>query len=632
MKAIDTKLISFFQHSCFEIPDYQRGYDWKTSNFDSLWEDVLYYLDDESNLFLGNIIIQTEDGDLNSESINYVVDGQQRITTLTILFCAIRSALFNRIDEAEDNLKGRKEDQIDRNYLYLHNLTEVPIKPKLLAAQSIRNALMYMCSKDWIKNQEFPDEITIDEKILNVEEEFKEIKPVYNFFISKLEEKNKSDNSYVFNLEKIYKILQVISNAQLIEMVVNDEKEAFYLFEIVNARGLDLQVGDLLKNHIFSQLDRNTANELWEEIRENTGKKSSSLTRALRYFYFSEGGYISSKELYSKLKKLVKLENNINTVDDLLVEIHDYSEFLKKGIEGTKEEFVDYFKLNLGGRGKLSDFQNQKLMYESISALNTFNFTQTQPLIYSFFKNFNRLTINNRENYDYLSKYPQIFLTALENFHFINYCIGENRANRVETDYANYCYKFNYAATTEKFKDLLMSFLSFLREEKDGKEIFCEMFEKNAIFSTSTRNKRIIHYIYHKFNLGHNKNNLQIWDPPTYKSGFSVEHWASRGEVGDSAYEEIRKGIDPKDLNKFGNLLSIDSTQNSSLQDGSGNFSPTEKSQWFEESRGENYKFQNQFLDDFNSKFDTWSSEDIIERTHKIAIYGYQNIWTIPTI
>ena len=321
MKAIDTKLISFFQHSCFEIPDYQRGYDWKTSNFDSLWEDVLYYLDDESNLFLGNIIIQTEDGDLNSESINYVVDGQQRITTLTILFCAIRSALFNRIDEAENNLKGRKEDQIDRNYLYLHNLTEVPIKPKLLAAQSIRNALMFMCSKDWIKNQEFPDEITIDEKILNVEEEFKEIKPVYNFFINKLEEKNKSDNRYVFNLEKIYRILQVISNAQLIEMVVNDEKEAFYLFEIVNARGLDLQVGDLLKNHIFSQLDRNTANELWEEIRENTGKKSSNLTRALRYFYFSEGGYISSKELYSKLKKLVKLENNINTVDDLLVEI-----------------------------------------------------------------------------------------------------------------------------------------------------------------------------------------------------------------------------------------------------------------------------------------------------------------------
>ena len=77
------------------------------------------------------------------------------------------SALFNRIDEAEDNLKGRKEDQIDRNYLYVHNLTEVPIKPKLLAAQSIRNALMYMCGKDWIKNQEFPNEITIDGKIIN---------------------------------------------------------------------------------------------------------------------------------------------------------------------------------------------------------------------------------------------------------------------------------------------------------------------------------------------------------------------------------------------------------------------------------------------------------------------------------
>ena len=626
MIAKETILSTFFERHSFEIPDYQRGYDWRKSNFDMLWDDILYYLNDTSKLFLGSIILQktTENHDRF-----YIVDGQQRITTITILLIALRSALYNRRDEAEEKLKGKRETTIEEKYLYNHDYNSDPTTPKFLASTSIRDALVYMCSEDWKANQDFPSKIVKDNNNIELSDEFKQIKPVYEYFLSKILERKKNSESYKYDLKTLYKILELINGAQIVQMTVDSEKEAFYLFEVVNARGEDLQVGDLLKNHIFSQINREDANKLWNNIIENTNKKGPELTRALRYFYFSEGGYISSKELYTKLKGLVKKENRIDSISKLLENINQYSEFHNVINGEPLEKFVSNLKLNDKKRGKLADKNNQQEMYESISALNLFKFTQTQPLIYGFFNNYNNLTIDNKANYDALSKLPKIFLEALENFHFINYCVGDHRANEVEQKYAELAYAFNYADDIHKFKSTMENLLKFIQDNKDKRKIFIEKFSDNITYTASKRN--IIHYIYHKINRGHNLNNLQIWVPNT-STNFNIEHWASVKKVGDKSYEKIRGLIHIDTLNKFGNLISIDSDQNSSLQDGNGNFSPKQKYDWFNKSRGENYNFQNQFLDDYKDNFESWDEKSINLRTEKIAEYAYQKIWLIPTI
>jgi uncharacterized protein with ParB-like and HNH nuclease domain len=629
MKANETILSTFFENKSFKIPDYQRGYDWKNSNFDMLWDDILYYLEDESRLFLGSIILQSMDKDTSNDKRYYVVDGQQRITTITILFIAMRSALYNRRDETEEKLKGTKESKIEEKYLYNHDYKDDPTSPKFLASNSIRNSLEYMCREDWKAAQDFPIQIEENKNTIHLSEQFKKIKPVYDDFIMKIQEKDEVSGAYIHSLESLYKIIDLLNGAQLIEMIVDNEKEAFYLFEVVNARGADLQVGDLLKNHIFSQIPRNYANKKWDEISENTKKSGPMLTRALRYFYFTQGGYISAKELYTKLKGLVNKPNNIDDVEELLDNIHDYSKFYSVITEGTKEAFVSYFEFNNQSRGKLADINNQQEMYESISALNLFGFTQTQPLIYGFFKNFNSLTIGKKDNYKAISKLPKAFLEGLENFHFINYCVGIHRANEVEKKYAEFSYRFNYASSVDEFKSILMELLAFFRQEKDKKDIFYEYFSENIRYDMSK--KAVIHYIYHKMNRGHNLNNLQIWKPNN-RSNFNIEHWASVNKVGNKEYEKIREKLESRTLNKIGNLLSIDGDQNSSLQDGDGNFSPIQKADWFNKSRGENFHFQNVFLDNYKDKFDTWGKDDIEHRTQKMAEYAYTNIWTIPTI
>ena len=81
--------------------------------------------------------------------------------------------------------------------------------------------------------------------------------------------------------------------------------EAFYLFETINDRGKNLEIGDLLKNHFFSKLDESEREEYidnWSKISSNTDNK---LTTMLRHFYFTRDGYVGSKQLYESLKKLL---------------------------------------------------------------------------------------------------------------------------------------------------------------------------------------------------------------------------------------------------------------------------------------------------------------------------------------
>jgi uncharacterized protein with ParB-like and HNH nuclease domain len=78
--------------SLYQIPRYQRPYSWTDDQLDKLWEDVTEAVETEPNYFLGSIITARPE-----EKSNYldVVDGQQRLTTLTILLCVVRDLYPN---------------------------------------------------------------------------------------------------------------------------------------------------------------------------------------------------------------------------------------------------------------------------------------------------------------------------------------------------------------------------------------------------------------------------------------------------------------------------------------------------------------------------------------------------------
>ena len=116
--------------------------------------------------------------------------------------------------------------------------------------------------------------------------------------------------------------MQALLHINIIRIEINENEEAFALFERTNARGKALEVSDLLKNHIFmkkSDEDSEKIEDAWEIITQNS---KNQIIRMLKYFYVSKNGYTTKSKLY-RIKKLG--ESNI---DKLLYDIKEFSNFM----------------------------------------------------------------------------------------------------------------------------------------------------------------------------------------------------------------------------------------------------------------------------------------------------------------
>jgi uncharacterized protein with ParB-like and HNH nuclease domain len=92
----------------FQIPDYQRPYSWSDEEIEQLWEDITLAFDSgDLYYFLGPVILAQTEGELLE-----VVDGQQRLTTLTILFCVIRDFYLEEISKKNSGLAKKIENAI----------------------------------------------------------------------------------------------------------------------------------------------------------------------------------------------------------------------------------------------------------------------------------------------------------------------------------------------------------------------------------------------------------------------------------------------------------------------------------------------------------------------------------------
>lgn len=203
----------------YKVPDYQRPYSWKGEQIEQLWDDIYSAFEGrEETYFLGPTILTRED---NGRFI--IVDGQQRLTTLTILFCVMRDHFFN----TEEGKTIRRINSAIRSDIE----DDYRISLRLMNTPHYQN--------------EFQHEIL--EKVQIVEN-------------SKLREKSKFLNTaFIFNekLEELqetggYQKIQdfaeyIFEKVVMITITCTSEEYAIRLFEIINTRGLDLSNADLIK-------------------------------------------------------------------------------------------------------------------------------------------------------------------------------------------------------------------------------------------------------------------------------------------------------------------------------------------------------------------------------------------------
>ena len=646
-----------FKNRTFQIPIYQRGYDWKKLNRDTFWSDLKYHIEEDKTLFLGTIILndfakkqEINHPDARGVFNHSVVDGQQRFTTMTILFVALRETLKSR-QESGDDLQGldkrvkRLIEGIASKFLVLEDIDYEVIRSRFYGSsyksKIIKNGLAYITNPEW--DGLFPREpVQVLGKERRLTMEFNRFKQVYNDFYTKLNEKN-SDGRYVLGVEYLMKINNKLASAEFIEIVVSDDSEAILLFENVNARGKELETSDLLKNHFFKEVPKwNLVEKDWDIIVENS-EKSGGISRLLKYFYVSTRGYGGSsppQKLYENLKSLGE-----NRELELLRDIKEFSSFYKEINTGTEEEFLKEINFDLYGNSLSREPINRRDIFTSIELLRAINVNQPQPMIFSFFKTFFKLAhdgVSTTKEYNQIKRYPGIFLRQLEHFHYVNNGVGERRANDTDVLYQTTAGNLHKCDSLQDFKNVLKDFYSSLKKQRDQRDIFVLNFCNKLYYNSGSITDRMINYTFHILEREKQTQGLftKIF-PNSKNTDVSRDHWADQNNTHDMEYEEIRAKIltdidaisGLSKIDSIGNLLPMSAALNASL----GNINPKSPYAKAQElvTRDEygQYSIQKSFIEKYEENFETWNSDDIDRRAKDMANEVFDIIErTLPNI
>lgn len=275
----------------YAIPLFQRDYSWTQDEWDDLWQDLQesFSSADDRAHYMGYLVLQTKD-----RKQLWIVDGQQRLTTFSLLALAVLKALQDLVDaqiEPEDN--SRRIEQLRNTYIgYLDPVTLIS-QPKLTLNR--RN-------NSYFQNYIVPLAILPKAKLRSDEL----MRKAFEYFYIKIKDRFKANKKG----GDLAKFLDDITHQLFFTVItVDDELNAFTVFETLNARGVRLSPTDLLKNYLFSVVHKSEPhqNEIdmlelrWEEITGRLGEES--FPDFLRIHWNSRNARVRESALFKTIRE-----------------------------------------------------------------------------------------------------------------------------------------------------------------------------------------------------------------------------------------------------------------------------------------------------------------------------------------
>lgn len=291
----------------FIVPKFQRDYSWNNEQWDDLWQDIETMIEEHDEHYMGYLVLQTQD-----DKLFYIIDGQQRFTTVLLLIYAAIKCIERQIAQGidvEDNTRRceslkslyiGKEDPVTLDYDNLLTLN--------------RNNNPYFC--DYILKLG-------DLKARNLTTTEKLMRSCFEYYEQKLIGKFNSGKEYASFIQT------VADGLHFTQIVVNDEMNAFRVFETLNARGVQLSSADLLKNYLFSKVDSDTTHSSridtlerkWSILTDNI--KAEKLPEFLRYYWNMQHKTIRANAVYKTIRQEIKEDKQVFLLLDDLISYSD---------------------------------------------------------------------------------------------------------------------------------------------------------------------------------------------------------------------------------------------------------------------------------------------------------------------
>jgi uncharacterized protein with ParB-like and HNH nuclease domain/predicted transport protein len=330
MKASATPFLPFLHKANqFVIPIYQRNYSWDEKQCQQLWEDILRVgANDSVPLhFIGSIVyVQGGHASVSSGAPLLVIDGQQRLTTLTILLEAL--ARFTGNNEPIDGFSAKK-----LKHKYLTNPLEDDDRfYKLLLSDTDKTTL-----KALIREAELPKEFSI------------RIKENFDFFAEAISE----------NSSKIEIICSGINKLMIVDIALErDQENPQLIFESMNSTGKALSEADLIRNYILMGLEHGLQTEIYQDLwrpmevefgQEAYGDQFDDFIR--HYLTIKSGDIPRLSEVYEAFKEYsVKYFADGGNVRELVADIRKFAHYFvamaleKESNSKLRPLFDDLFK------------------------------------------------------------------------------------------------------------------------------------------------------------------------------------------------------------------------------------------------------------------------------------------------
>ena len=302
----------------FKIPVFQRPYAWTTEEVNELLDDLLFSMDkdDQEPYFLGSVVLVKEENPRSQ-----VVDGQQRLTTLTMLLCSLReladedvkSLIDGRIRQKFDPLTGAREvvrvelRRQDQSFFYRYIQSEGGIQ-RLLES---------------MPKTETDSQVRICENVRLVHQKLMELSPAERMKLASF----------------------IITQCYLVVVSTPNETSAYRIFSVLNNRGLDLTATDILKAEIIGGLTDEEQDDYggkWEDIEQELGReKFSDLFTHIRMIY---GKAKQRRTLQEEFRQQVLSRHTGRDFIDLVLDQYDdvYKRVL--GLSDERQMFGRYLE------------------------------------------------------------------------------------------------------------------------------------------------------------------------------------------------------------------------------------------------------------------------------------------------
>ena len=432
-EAKDYAISDILNKSVFDIPRNQRRYVWKKPHWQDLYEDIVFSITETKPHFVGSIVLEGE-GKKDGLSYYTIIDGQQRLTTITIVLLAIMKH-FHENDMTDDFLGTISYLQSKNNSN--QDITILNSEYHVSLASLIRNMIA-------LKDKSLSMASFVEANTLSKTKD-KCIGDALRFFYSAI----RDDVQQVDNVQKrLREIRNAVLDMTAVKIVSSSEEDSYTIFEILNARGQELAAHELLKNYIMRYIQpterRDDAKMMWEDMERAVG---SSMDKFIKHYATHRFG--DTRDKYNSPYQAIQKATHGQNIGELFDDIKLKSEYYSKMIHPDKGE----------------DGNCDEIEYAIFDFFRTKRFEQFRPVLLSL--------IHQRSLGKLSSQKYELTLKYIYNFFVCYTIIGEEKSNKLED------VVFKYARMLEdSYSDeLLQEFANNLKRKIPSYEWFLNAFK-----------------------------------------------------------------------------------------------------------------------------------------------------------